>query len=436
MSQIAELIARLKQSQYERVEVVVSDMGGVPRGKLLPLADFDGHSARLPLAIFHQTITGDYYEAPDNVDDRDMGLTVDPTTMRVVPWAKTKTACVIADCHELTGEVVEANPRQVLKRVLERYADRGWHPVVAPEVEFYLMGEKGAAAAAGPGTGPAPDPYGLDEVHELGHFFEQLNAQCDAQEIALGAVSQELGPGQFEVNFKHGNPVRLADDLCSFKRTLKALAREHGMRATFLSKLDAEIAGSSLHLHQSVVDDDGGNVFSGADGEATEHFQHFVGGLQHYLADALLLFAPYANSYRRYLSYFSSPMNLEWGVDNRTAGLRVPRSDPAARRVENRIAGSDVNPYLAIAGSLACGWLGIERGINCRPAEQGSAYKHPFALRRHIYEAIDALRASEELADLLGKSFVATYTGVKETECREFQEKVPEWERNDLIHSV
>jgi glutamine synthetase len=204
------------------------------------------------------------------------------------------------------------------------------------------------------------------------------------------------------------------------------------MRATFIAKPDSEKPGSSLHVHQSVYDDQANNIFSGRDGAPSDAFHGYLGGLQKYMTDFLLMFAPYPNSYRRLLSHWSSPTNLEWGVDNRTVGMRVPDSVPAARRIENRLAGSDVNPYLAIAGTLACGFLGMTEKAECRPPVPASAWEGPFALHRHLFEALEALRQSPAASKMLGQEFVAQYVAVKEREWRETEQRVPPWELNEF----
>ena len=195
-------------------------------------------------------------------------------------------------------------------------------------------------------------------------------------------------------------------------------------------------AGSALHVHQSVVDKQGVNIFSNADGEPSELFYSYLGGLQKYLSDAMLIFAPYVNSYRRFIDPWASPVNLAWAIDNRTVGLRVPDSPPEARRVENRLAGSDVNPYLALAATLACGYLGMTEGVKADKPIEGSAYELPFTLHRFLYEAMDALDNSAAMRKTLGDDFVTLYCAVKSDECREFQEIVTPWEREVLMFNV
>jgi len=218
-------------------------------------------------------------------------------------------------------------------------------------------------------------------MNDFDPFINQVYEYCEAQGIKIDTISQEMGPAQFELNFLHGNPVDLADQVFLFKRTVREAAINHNMHATFLAKPIAEEAGSALHVHQSVVDKQGNNIFSNDDGSASELFYGFIAGLQRYMNDALLVFAPYVNSYRRFMNPDSSPVNLAWAQDNRTVGLRIPDSAPEARRIENRLAGSDVNPYLVIAATLACGYLGMVEGLKPSKPVKGSAYGTDFGWR-------------------------------------------------------
>jgi glutamine synthetase len=425
--------AWLAEHGVEYVETFVSDFAGVARGKIQPAAELGDKAVKLPIAIFGQTVTGTYHMRGDNARDRDMDAIPDPSTLRLVPWASQPTACILLDCFDLDGTPVDVNPRAVLRKVVSLYAERGWTPVVAPEVEFYLLaGEDDTAGGDTPAQPDYPDPYGVDQLHELADFFDALKGQCEAQGIGLGAVSQELGRGQFEVNFQHGDPIRLADDVFHFKRTLKHVAAAAGMHACFLAKMRPRQPGSALHIHQSVYDESGRNIFATADGGDSAYFRSYIAGLQAYTREALLLAAPYSNSYRRFLSYWASPVNLEWGIDNRTVGLRVPVSAPEARRVENRVAGADVNPYLAIAGTLACGYLGMVNELEPRAPVQDSAYDAPFALHRHFFEALDAFRQSDAMREMLGEHFVRLYSATKEQEHRDLEERIPDWERDEL----
>jgi len=435
--------AWLQEREIEDVEAFVPDMAGSARGKVVPADKFGSGKLKMPEAIFAQTISGDYVKDEQNVEDRDMLLTPDPTTLRPVPWVAEPAASVFFDCYRSDGSPVDTSPRGVLRQVLGKFEARGWVPVVAPEVEFYLLNahsDPNAEAEPPQGrlgrTEGARQPYSIDTMNDFEPFINDLYKYCEVQGIRIDTLSQEMGPAQFEINFLHGNPIELADQVFLFKRTVREAAIEHEMHATFLAKPMSEEAGSALHIHQSIVDKKGDNIFSTEKGEPSELFYGYMGGLQEYMPQAMLLFAPYVNSYRRFLSPWSSPVNLAWAIDNRTVGLRVPDSDPENRRIENRLAGSDVNPYLAIAGTLACGYLGMVEGLKPTDATEGSAYGDDFTLHRHIFAAIEAMKSSNAMRSMLGDNFVNLFCALKDEEFREFQEIITPWEREILMFNV
>ena len=443
MSEQDNIQAWLNEREIDDVEAFVPDMAGAARGKLIPAAKFGTGELKLPEGIFAQTISGNYVDNKNNVEDRDMLLVPDPSTLRPVPWMNDPTASIFLDCFHRDGSPVEASPRRVLRNVLDLYKEKGWRPVVAPEVEFYLIN---AHADANQEVEPpegrlgrtetSKQPFSIDTMNDFDPFINAVYAYCEAQEIQIDTLSQEMGPAQFELNFLHGDAVELADQVFLFKRTVKEAAIANEMHATFLAQPISGEAGSALHIHQSIVDESGSNIFSNNDGGPSDLFMSYIGGLQKYMPEALLIFAPYSNSYRRFLSYHASPINLSWAIDNRTVGLRVPDSDPDARRVENRLAGSDVNPYLALAATLACGFLGMNEGLKADEPIEGSAYDQPFSLHPFIYEAIKAMETSEAMRRMLGDQFVSLYCAVKTDECREFQEIVTPWEREVLLFNV
>ena len=433
----------LKERKIDDVEAFLPDMAGAARGKVLPADKFGSGTIKLPEGVFAQTISGDYEADDQNVEDRDMNLVPDTGTLRPVPWATDPAASVFVDCFRNDGTPVETSPRGVLRSVLAMYEAKGWLPVVAPEVEFYLLNahsDPNVEAEPPKGrlgwTEGARQPYSIDSMNDFDPFINDLYAYCEAQEIYIDTLSQEMGPAQFEINFVHGEAINLADQVFLFKRTVREVAIEHEMHATFLAKPMADEAGSALHLHQSIVDKDGKNIFSAADGEATELFYGYLGGLQRYMPEAMLIFAPYVNSYRRFLNPWSSPINLAWAIDNRTVGLRVPDSGPDDRRVENRLAGSDVNPYLVLAATLACGYLGMIEGLKPTDPVEGSAYGDEFELHRNIYAALQAFSGSEAMRSMLGEKFVNLYCSVKDGEYREFQQIITPWEREILMFNV
>ena len=443
MSEQDDIQAWLTEHEIQDVEAFVPDMAGAARGKLIPAAKFGTGELKLPEGIFAQTISGNYVDNKDNIEDRDMILWPDPATLRPVPWATDPAASIFLDCFHRDDTPVETSPRRVLRNVLQLYEEKGWAPVVAPEVEFYLINpHSDANQEVEPPEGrlgwteTSKQPYSIDTMNDFDPFINDIYSYCEAQDIRIDTLSQEMGPAQFELNFFHGNALELADQVFLFKRTVREAAIAHEMHATFLAQPISDAAGSALHIHQSVVDKNGNNIFSNKDGSASELFMSYIGGLQKYMRHALLIFAPYANSYRRFLNYDASPVNLAWAVDNRTVGLRVPDAEPEARRVENRLAGSDVNPYLVLAATLACGYLGMTEGASPDESIKGSAYDLPFSLHRFMYEAIDAFETSDAMRNTLGDKFVTLYADIKKDECREFQEIVTPWEREVLMFNV
>ncbi|NCP81727.1 MAG: glutamine synthetase, partial [Rhodoferax sp.] len=247
----------------------------------------------------------------------------------------------------------------------------------------------------------------------------------------------EVGAGQMEINFFHAEPLGLADEVFFFKRTVRESALRHDMYATFMAKPIAGEPGSAMHVHQSLLDvATGKNVFSKPDGTPSEMFMHFIGGLQRYIPAAMVLVAPYVNSYRRLSRNTAAPINIEWGYDNRTVGIRSPISSPAARRVENRVIGADANPYVAMAMTLACGYLGIKNKIKPKAEMKGDAYLSPYALPRSLGEALDWLRKESDLHEVLGKEFITVYSEIKELEFDEFMKVISPWEREHLLLHV
>lgn len=447
MSSLEEWIT---SRRVEEVECLVPDMSGIARGKILPSAKFikgaRDSGLRLPESVFVQTVTGDSRAQSDVTSpaNSDITLLPDPATIRIVPWYDEPTAQVICDAFYLDGRPVDIAPRETLRRVLALYEDKGWSATVAPELEFYLVkvntdpdiqleppvGRSGRQESG-------QQAYGIEAANEFDPLMELIYDYCDAQEIDIDTLAHEAGAAQFEINFNHGDPMVLADQVFLFKRTVRQAALKHGIYATFMAKPHQNEPGSSMHIHQSVTDKESGvNLFAMKGGEDTPLFHHFIGGLQRYLPASMPLLAPNVNSYRRLMPYSDAPINVHWGHDNRTVGLRVPHSDAANRRVENRIAGVDANPYLAIAVTLACGWLGMTEEIEPNNPVEGNAYRFAFTLPRHLSDALSKLNHSRPLKDVLGDRFVAAVNEVKNLEYDAYQQVISSWERENLLLNV
>lgn len=444
----------LRDRKIDEVECLVADLAGIARGKILPREKFlSGHkerSLRLPESVFVQTVSGSYPDedaADVRVSDAagiDVVLVPNEASLRIVPWYEEPTAQLICDCFYKDGREVDLSSRAVLKRVLAAYDAKGWRPVMAPELEFYLVrvntdpdypleppvGRSGRQETAS-------QAFGVDAVNEFDRLFEDIYDYCEAQKIDVDTLSHEAGPAQMEINFNHGDTLELADQVFLFKRTVRQAALRHNIYATFMAKPMEGAPGSSMHVHQSIVDTKTGrNLFATNKGKDSALFHHHIGGLQRYLPQVMPLLAPTVNSYRRLLPNSDAPINVHWGLDNRTVGLRVPVSGPEARRVENRVAGADVNPYLAFAASLACGYLGMVEKIDPKDPIEGSAYRYAHTLPRHMYDAMRRFNACRPIRDLLGERFVNTVDLVKSAELDGYQEVISSWEREHLLLNV
>ena len=437
----------LAENRITEVECLVPDMTGNARGKFIPADKFIKEDSRLPESILVQTVTGDYTITHDELvgpTDGDMMLEPDPDTMRLVPWATDPTGQIIHDCYTRTGEPHPLASRNVLKRVLSLYEAEGWKPVVAPEVEFYLIqknidpdselkppiGRSGRREAG-------RQSYSIDAVNEYEPIVEEMYDFCEAQNLDVDSLIHESGLAQLEINFLHGDALQLADQVFVFKRTMRETALRHDVYATFMAKPMEHEPGSALHIHQSIVDaKTGKNIFSQEDGSEHERFRHFIGGLQLYTPGAIAIFAPSVNSYRRFTPDVAAPINLHWGFENRTTGIRIPDSDAQARRVENRFPGSDANPYLAIATSLACGYLGMKQKIPASEPYTGDAFQEPMAVSRSLEEALRLLEEDNDLKHVLGAHFVKAYCAVKLEEFEAFNKVISSWERKYLLLNV
>lgn len=447
VSDLPDAFARyLGDRRIEEVECIIPDFVGMSRGKAMPSYKFSpDQTFYLPISLFYQTISGEYVDMdiPNQWLEQDIVLRPDMSTATAVPWADDPTVQIINDLETRDGQMLGLAPRNVLKRVLQLYKDKGWQPVVAPELEFYLTkpnidpnepiepplgrtGRKGASRQA----------YSMVAVDEFGEVIDTIYDFAEDQGFKIDTVIQEGGAGQIEINLLHGDPLNLADQVFYFKRTIREAALKKGVFATFMAKPIRDEPGSAMHIHQSVVDaKTGQNIFSNADGSQSDAFLNFIGGSQKYLMSVIPMLAPYVNSYRRFTAEgMSAPTNLEWAADNRTTGLRIPNSGPDARRVENRVLGSDTNPYLSIAASLAAGYLGMVNKVDPRPAvdyvvQSGSAEELPFSMR----EALDLFDESAEIKEVLGAYFCQVYSDIKWAELEEYQQEISPWEREHLL---
>lgn len=447
---IDEVEAWLIKENIDDIEIMVPDVAGTSRGKAMPRHRFiEGmktNNLRMPESIFGITVNGGFvFNDVMQETEVDIILIPDLDTICVAPWQKEPCASVVCSAVYENGSPVLFSPRQALQQVLDLYTAKGWKPVVAPEFEFYLIDKqddmtrppqppKGKSGIRDTGT----QPYSIDGVDEFEDFFEEVYDFCEKQNINIDTLIHEAGPSQFEFNVNHGDPMNVADQSFFFKRMLHQTALRHNMFATFMARPYPDTFGSAMHVHQSIVDiKTGVNIFSTEDGEDTPIFMSHIAGLQKYIPCLMPMVAPYVNSYMRLSAQLSSPTNLHWARENRSVGLRVPQGGPESRRIENRIAGSDTNPYLAIAASLAAGYLGMIEKLDAPEEYKGSAYETTNkVLPPHFYEGVRLMENCEELKQVFSPIFLETLAQIKNIEFSSYTNYLSPWETKYLLLQV
>ncbi len=413
-------------------EIFFTSLAGVPRGKRLRRSElmkaYEG-GLFLPGSIVAVDILG--ADCPETgmvweTGDADRIARAVPGGIVPAPWIGTDAAQVTCSLHELDGAICAHDPRAVLARVLARFAADGLTPVVACELEFYLVQERRGRVRLRPSpfTRRAPfgsEAHGLAETEDAGEFLRALWAAADAQGLPLEGASKEASPGQLELTLHHrADALKAGDDAILFKRAAKGVARRQGCEATFMAKPFAEIAGSGFHIHMSMLDAQGANIFAAEAAEGTPALAHAIGGMAATMADAFAVLAPNANSYRRYVARSYAPTAPTWGINNRTVALRIPAGGAASRRIEHRVAGADANPYLALAVVLAGAHQGLTHAIDPGAMTSGDGYAAAAASGQRLpadwTAAIERFAASRVMRDYLGDAFVDLYAAVKRAE--------------------
>lgn len=420
----------------EYFEMFFTSLAGVPRGKRLRRSEvaklYEG-SAFLPGSIVAVDILGaDCAETGLVWETGDADRIARPVPGGIVPapWLGEDVAQVMCSLHELTGEVTLFDPRAVLQRVLDRFAADGLTPVVACELEFYLVESRRGRVSLrrSPFTRRLPlgnEAHGLSETEDAGDFLRALWKAADVQGVPVEGVSSEASPGQLELTLHHkADALAAGDDAVMFKRIAKGVARPLGCEATFMAKPFAEMAGSGMHIHMSMLGGGGENIFAAEAPEGTAALGHAIGGMAQTMADAMAVLAPNANSFRRYVAKSYAPVAPTWGINNRTVALRIPAGSAASRRVEHRVAGADANPYLALAVVLAGAHYGLTKKLEPGAMTHGDGYSAPVVVGDPLptdwLKAIDRFQASEVMREYLGETFVDTYAAVKRTEQARF----------------
>ena len=370
---------------YPTFRVAACDLNGQMRGKRLPAAQFDKlgeGSVRMPLSVLNVDIWGaDIEDSPLVFETGDADGVLYPTEHGPVPmpWLGSPGALVPMWMYRDTGEPFMGDPRHALAAVLDRYAARGWRVEAAAEMEFYLVddSEEALQPPISPVSGRPLNGHAILSIRQLDAFdayFTELYEACEAMDIPAESAISESGLGQFEVNMTHRDAMAAADDVFLFKALVRGLARKHGIAATFMAKPFAEDAGNGMHVHFSVLDTEGRNIFDNGGPEGTDLLRHAIAGCLDGMAPSTLIFAPHGPSYDRIVPGAHAPIGACWAYENRTAAIRVPGGPTKARRIEHRVACGDNNPYLSIAVMLGAALDGIERRAEPPPPITGNAY--------------------------------------------------------------
>ncbi len=439
-------------AESELIEAFIIDVNGVPRGKWLQRDKAKallGTGIAMPRSAFLLDIWGrDIVEGGVAFDtgDPDGLCTAVPHSITRMGWAEGNTAQALLTMREADGSYFYLDPRGVLARVLDRFHAAGLTPALGVELEFYLTdpGHTGGLRIAPRGAdesgwrGWQIDAVGLGEIHDYETILREMMATARAQEITLETLVSESGPGQFEVTLKYStDALRVADSATLFKRTIKQVARKHGLTATFMAKPYGQWAGSGMHVHMSVLGRDGKNIFIGTPERAAPVLYHALGGIIAAMPDTMLTLAPHANSYRRFAPGVHAPTFGDWGHDNRMAAVRVITSDPPASRIEHRVAGADCNPYLSFAALLGSALDGIENQTDPGPETFGdkrSLAAPPLPIAWSA--AVDKFADSAPMARIFGADFQRTFTACKRQEINEFRRRISDVEYDAYLKNA
>ena len=446
----------LEENSITEVECLVPDLGGIARGKIVPTNKFikglENDSHRLPQSVFIQTISGGYATEDEelpidvyNPTDIDVILRPDFNTIRNVPWYEDPTAQVICDAVNLNGTQVINASRTVLKKILKLYEELEYQPIISPEVEFYLV--KPNSDADYPLEVPTgqsgrvetgKQAFGIDAVNEFDNLFEDVYNFCEQQNIEIDTINHESGSAQMEINFQHGEPLELADQVFLFKRTLRQAAIKHKLYATFMAKPMENQPGSSLHLHQSLLNKKNNkDIFYNKKNTISNLMKNYIGGLQEFTPKLMPIHAPNINSYRRLFATWDAPRNTNWGIGNRSCGFRIPSNEEHSMRIENRISGSDTNPYLVIAANLAAGYLGIKNKIKPSAETKKSVFGDQKSfLPKNMEQAISLFEKNDQINDVFNQKFVRTIAAIRRVENQAYLKVISSWEREFLLLNV
>lgn len=418
-----------------QIQAFLTDPSGVARGKVLrpeELATAYHDGRPLPCSIQSLDMLGaDVLETGLVWEEGDSDRPCFPVagTLTHAPWHDVPTAQLILESYERDGSPTPADPRHALARTVAALEGMGLKPVVAIELEFYLIARDAAASrriappAAPNGFAPAHlQAYLMQDLEDFSPFLNDVFAGAKKMGLPARTLISEYAPGQFEIVLEHrADAMRAADDAILYKRLVKGVADRHGYVATFMAKPYADVSGSGMHVHVSLADEGSDNLFAGEGDKLTPHLAHAIGGLEATMADSMAIFAPNANSYRRFRRNTYAPLTPAWAVDNRSVPLRVTSGKPSTRHLEHRVCGADANPYVALAAVLAGIAEGIDKKIAPSEPITGDGYSRKEAtLPLNWWKALETARGSSFLTERLGKEFTNIFLTIKEVECDRF----------------
>lgn len=415
--------------EVKTIRVAAADLNGQARGKRIPARfaeKLTTEGTKFPFSVLNMDIWGEDIEnSPLVFESGDPDGVLLPTErgFMPMPWLDAPTGLMPLWMFHPDGRPYDGDPRQALARVVERYKAAGLTPVVATELEFFLIDDSGKdlRAPVSPRSGKrrtGAETLSLRALDAFDKFFTSLYDACEAMDIPADTAISEAAPGQFEINLMHQpDALKAADDAWLFKMLVKGLARVNGMAGSFMAKPYDLYNGSGMHMHFSVLDENGDNIFDDGTDEGSDMLRHAVAGCLEALPGSTLIFAPHENSYDRLVPNAHAPTGIGWAYENRTAAIRIPSSGPKARRIEHRVAGGDVNPFLSIAAILGAALNGIEDRATCQPAFQGNAYERDLKqLPGSWNEAIDVFASSPQIARIFPAHLVENFVMTKRQE--------------------
>lgn len=424
------------------IELFLIDPNGVPRGKLLhrdELMAIYETGRPLPSSIMALTILGEDVDESGlvwDVADADCWTFPIANSLTLQTWRNRPTGQLQVSMHPEQGlPAAIADPRHVLSKIIDTLAGDGYHPVMAVELEFYLLDQKPDAngrpqpALQANGRRPdAPQVYGVAELEQYQPFLDDLYEACEVQGLPLRTAISEYAPGQFELTLEHRfDALQAIDEGIRYKRVVKGVAHKHGFQACFMAKPFTELAGCGMHMHVSLADAVGNNLYASEDPTGTPLLRHSIGGMMDCLLDSLAIFCPNANSFRRFQANSYAPLALNWGVNNRTVSFRIPGGAAHSRHIEHRICGADANPYLAAAAILAAIHTGIQQQIDPGPITEGNGYvQGAKTMPTDWLTSLDALEQSVWAKTYFGEAFLRVFLAVKRAEYRQFMGEVGE----------